>query len=601
MNKKVKSSKITILNNCFYILKQVIMEKPFYYLFYIVAYSILNAIDSVLVIIIFKSILDVVVQKGPFLEVIRILLIYGIGLGGFTTICSIVLLRYNEIVTLKINGIILNKIMRKAAELDIACYDNSEFYDGFVRAVERGKNEITNSILVIVNFTSGLVSIISIAAVMMSINKVLAIMPCIACILNLCFQTKLNKVNLQMNLELDIINRKKNYASKVFYQPQYAKEMRMTKVKEIMVDIFNQSIKEEKKVCKKYGTQIFVLEILNYILSWTMLVYYLPLLYMIYKTVVQKKMTISQLTSMNEANTTMVNSLNSLVSYFLEFQKISLFGEYYRNFMEFPINIEKKSGDEIDSSCPHHFLIQHLYFRFDKDSPYILEDINMIIRPGEKIAIVGRNGAGKSTLIKLLLRLYENTEGTILYNSKEIKTYDIKKYRDIFGVIVQEFQLYAASVAENVIMNEISENSKQKIFNALDIVGMNEKIKSLKYQYQTEVTREFNSEGSLFSGGEAQKIAFSRIFTNNYQVAILDEPSSALDPISEYELNKNMFEAAKDKTVIYISHRLSTTKMADRIYFLDKGKIIEEGNHQELMERDGEYAKLFHIQGTYYQ
>ncbi len=212
--------------------------------------------------------------------------------------------------------------------------------------------------------------------------------------------------------------------------------------------------------------------------------------------------------------------------------------------------------------------------------------------------MVGYNGAGKSTLIKLLLRFYDPTEGEILVNGENIKNFTLESYRNKFGSVFQDFQIYAATVAENVLADQYTNDKEENVLQALLNSEFNI-LPTLRDGIFTELTKEFNKEGIELSGGEAQKLAIARIFAKNCETAILDEPSSALDPISEYQLNNTIMNSF-DKTVIIISHRLSTTKMADVIYMLENGQIIENGSHNELIEANGKYAEMFIKQSEKY-
>lgn len=199
------------------------------------------------------------------------------------------------------------------------------------------------------------------------------------------------------------------------------------------------------------------------------------------------------------------------------------------------------------------------------------------------------------------MRLYDPTSGQILMNGRDIREYDLDAYREKIGVVFQDFKIYAASIAENVMNGDYDpEHDRETVIAALDKAGFSEKLATLEQGVDTTLTREFDKKGTNLSGGEGQKVAIARVFARDYELIIMDEPSSALDPIAEYELNRSILEYAADKTVIFISHRLSTTRMADRIYMFDSGSLIESGSHDELMEMDGKYAAMFRLQAEKY-
>ena len=224
-----------------------------------------------------------------------------------------------------------------------------------------------------------------------------------------------------------------------------------------------------------------------------------------------------------------------------------------------------------------------------------LSDINLTIKPYEKIALVGFNGAGKTTLTNLLLRLYDVSEGSIKIDGEDIRTVKTSEHRNRFAAVFQDFQIFSCNVGENVALD--SSYNSDDVKSALNHSGFDKKLKD---GTQTELLREFDDEGVMLSGGEAQKIAVARAFYKKCPYVILDEPSANLDPIAEYNLNRAMLEAAEDKTVIFISHRLSTTVNADKIYVMEQGRIIESGSHKELMSKNGTYAEMFNLQAEKY-
>jgi ATP-binding cassette subfamily B protein len=220
----------------------------------------------------------------------------------------------------------------------------------------------------------------------------------------------------------------------------------------------------------------------------------------------------------------------------------------------------------------------------------------MTLHPKEKIALVGYNGAGKTTLTNLLLRLYDVTDGEILIDGENIKDFTVESHRNRFAAVFQDFQIFSATLGENVALD--LDFDKDRANNALRHSGYNKKTPN---GLDTQLLREFDDEGIMMSGGESQKVAIARAFYKNCPYIILDEPSANLDPVAEYNLNQAMIEAANEKTVVFISHRLSTTVNADKIYVMENGEIIEQGSHDELMAMNKTYSYMFNLQAEKYQ
>ena len=213
----------------------------------------------------------------------------------------------------------------------------------------------------------------------------------------------------------------------------------------------------------------------------------------------------------------------------------------------------------------------------------------------------GTNGAGKSTLVKLLLRFYDPTAGQILYNGKPLPEYDLEQLRAAFGTVFQDYKNFALSVNENVIGHACTPAEKALAEQALRHSGVWDKIASLPRGADTVLTREFDKAGTGLSGGENQKVSTARLFARDFQIAVLDEPSSALDPVAEYKMYENLLQVTENKTVIFISHRLSSAVLSDRILVLADGQVRESGSHRQLMEQNGLYADMFRLQASGYK
>lgn len=271
-------------------------------------------------------------------------------------------------------------------------------------------------------------------------------------------------------------------------------------------------------------------------------------------------------------------------------------------------NIGKKSKenhrlshkqDEIPNSVGSvRYEMKNVSFSYPGNDKKVLKNINFSIYPGEKIAVVGENGSGKTTLIKVLLGLYTNYSGKITINDQDIKNFDPVSYKDLFSPVFQDFKLLGIRLRENI--SAFKEKKEEDIKTALEDVGMKEFYQ--KHGLNTYLTREFDTEGIEISGGESQKLAMARAINKTSDIFILDEPTAALDPISEYEIYSHFNQITKGKTSLFISHRLSSCKFCDRIIVIDNGEIVQTGTHEDLLsQKTGKYYELWNSQAKYYQ
>ncbi|MDF2538979.1 MAG: transporter related [Herbinix sp.] len=297
------------------------------------------------------------------------------------------------------------------------------------------------------------------------------------------------------------------------------------------------------------------------------------------------------------------NWLNEAVNAYSNLRRANLGVNDYRTFVEIPEVFRHSGGCELPKDKEYPFSIEFVdvSFRYpgaDKDT---ISHLNLKIDGGSKIALVGNNGAGKTTLVKLLSGLYYPTDGNILVNGKLISDYNLEEYHSLVGVVFQEVEIVAFTIAKNVAACTEKDINYDKVHQCLTLAGLKDKIDGLKDKEKTFLTQTINKEGIQLSGGEMQKLMLARALYKDAPLMILDEPTAALDPIAESELYEKYNDLTKDKTSLFISHRLSSTKFCDRILFLENGVIAEDGNHQELMENKGKYARMFDIQSHYYK
>lgn len=323
------------------------------------------------------------------------------------------------------------------------------------------------------------------------------------------------------------------------------------------------------------------------------------------RCIINKTITIGNFTLYLSATSTffecVMTMLNSINSFLHNSRYIDDFRSFYDNEklrINLPETTQKK--EILKPQKSYEFEFQNVSFKYPRAERYALQNISIKINAGERLAVVGLNGAGKSTFIKLLLRLYEPTEGKILLNGTDIQNYDINSYFDVFAPVFQEVNLFAMTFAENISMKAPDETDKELVKKTVIQSGLEEKLNSLEKGLDTQLLKVIYDDGIDLSGGQKQKLALSRALYKNAPVVVLDEPTAALDAIAESKLYSDFDKLIGGKTSIYISHRLSSTQFCNNVAMFKDGKLIEYGTHDSLIKQNGEYANMFKIQAQYY-
>lgn len=272
----------------------------------------------------------------------------------------------------------------------------------------------------------------------------------------------------------------------------------------------------------------------------------------------------------------------------------------FRSFAEFDGGEKEDAGKEVPKEEKYEFVFRNVSFKYPKAEKYALKNLNLTVKAGERLAVVGLNGAGKSTFIKLLLRLYEPTEGEILLNGVNIKEYKKKSYYAVFAPVFQNVELFAFPLAENVSMKAPEETDRERAREKLTDAGLAEKVESLPKGVDTEILKIIYDDGVDLSGGEKQKLALARALYKDAPVVVLDEPTAALDALAESKLYADFDKLIGGKTAVYISHRLSSTQFCQHVAMFKDGEMVEYGTHDSLLAAQGSYAEMFQIQAQYY-
>lgn len=589
--------KVPVFKNIIYALKILYKcHKPFMFWQILAQCSYMIFTLFIQSVLFLKVLLSVVEGVGDFTYYVKMLMIF-FAVGVLSEVIQVVT-DYKGLVGHKIIFKSLNNmIFEKASKVDISCYEDPEFYDKYQRATEI----LTGGLFSAFSYTfatliGGLISFFSVIGIVASIDPMylLFLAPIL---LVLAVEVWKSRVVYKRDLSMTTNNRIKAYAQRTVFLKDFSKDIRTSNIFSVIKSRFDGAVQSNLQILKSYGMKLFIFSMVSSFLGEL-----IPIAgtyaFAGYQFIVTKTLAISgfsvvlsSINSVREATTRIADSFSELSAVALYFQNLYDFFDY-----ESKIISGSRKTDDFES-----LEFKNVSFKYPSAEKYSLKNVSLKINKGETTAVVGINGAGKTTFVKLLLRFYDATDGEILYNGINIKEYDIDDLRNRFATVFQDYKNFALSVNENVICRICDEEDKKVARDALIKSGVYDKIMTLSNGADTVLTREFDENGAGLSGGESQKMATARMFAKNFDIAILDEPSSALDPIAEYKMYENLISATKDKTVIYISHRLSSAVLSDKIFVLGGGSVLESGTHSELMNSDGVYAKMFALQASSYR
>ncbi len=510
------------------------------------------------------------------------------------------------------------KIYEKAQTMDLSCYDDPDFYNDFVlsttqadQCVERfmddGKAflfELTNAVLYF--------------SFLFATDKTGLVLAILCGLVSYLASHAYFRLQEKLKLERLYAERERDYQHRVFYLHDYAKELRLhPEMKELLIRDFDRCNERLNVLNRKYGLRLWFLSLFKEYVPTYLLLYALYLPWLLYQAMVEHAISLSSIVILLAAVRRLIKRTVALIGFLPAFSYNVAFVEKIRRFLAYEPKIV--GGDTTVTGDFDCLTLSHVVFSYQGQNTQsqsnksasdvstrpreILQDINLEIKQGQKIALVGYNGAGKTTLVKLLMRLYDPCQGVIERNGQDIRSLKLSDYRKGIGAVFQDFKLYAASLRENVVMDLCSMDKQEtyRVEHALHRAGFDLSGQKLKYQIETPLTTEFEKDGVNLSGGESQKVAIARTLYRNHDLIIMDEPSSALDPASEFKLNQELKEIAEDKTVIFISHRLATARDADCIYMMKEGRIVEQGTHAQLLKLGGEYCRMWELQAQAYQ
>ena len=517
---------------------------------------------------------------------------------SFTTsrIWSVHITRSNH----KLHAGMQGELYLKARALDQACYDDPEFYNDFIWAIRESDSRAAALRQDCGQLLRQILTVVGTTGVLITMDPFVGLIVLLFVPLGFFFKILSNRIRLQKAEESNPITRRMDYVKRVFYLGNHAKELRQGRISDLLRRDYAEQNEKRIDVEKKYRGKLFWMALISDFLAY-LLFDLVVTCYLIVRYVRDSGFSLGNFSASLNAMWSIYSNSNQIIAKLTKFNEHSIYIEKFRRFIDYEPKVVSGEEKNVPAFC--EMTLRDVSFSYGEGEKRkdVLKNVILTLKKGEKIAFVGYNGAGKTTITKLLMRLYDPTEGEILYNGRSIREFDIDCYRDHIGAVFQDYKIFAASIAENVLGGDYTDDRERAVLSALHSASFDDKLATLPHGIHTQLTREFDKEGTELSGGESQKIAIARVFARPFDIIIMDEPSSALDPIAEYELNQSVMEDARDKTVIFISHRLSTTRMADRIYMFSDGEIIETGSHDELMAQNGKYAEMFRVQAKNYQ
>lgn len=590
-----------VVSNCIYILKRFRKYRPSL-IFFIITGAAAAASMSYIWSFIGKLVIDMIQASaggGDIMPLVKLV--------AATTAAELFIMWLNTVSTVKtglgftyVRLMIIKERIAKTLDMDYEALETPEMLDRLQKAKRATAGDwqgVQGMMTYMQVLFTQIISIIIAIIIMTSFDPLIILVIAVLSYIQFLYFEHIRKKDKKEMWDAMMPHwRKLEYMENVTTDFSYAKDIRLFGMKKFLAkkqkDVYDEELRHWIK-SRQYW-------IYNSIFSHGIsLVRQLIITGWLVYSVIAKDLSIGNFTLYLASAGAFSNAINEVLSALSALRERSAHTDDYRSFMDIP-------GDSGKDTIPvpkvdkYVFTFENVSFKYKGQEKYALRNLNITVAAGEKLAVVGLNGAGKSTFIKLLLRLYDVTEGRILMNGTDIRRFNRAEYYRLFSPAFQDVTVFAFPMAENVSMSPPDETDKNKAEKCVREAGLGDKMDKLEKGIDTELLKVLYDDGVDLSGGEKQKLALARALYKGSDVIVLDEPTAALDALAEYRLYKSFNGLVGNRTAVYISHRLSSTRFCDRVAMFKDGEMTETGTHEELMEKNGDYAEMFRVQAQYY-
>lgn len=561
--------------------------------------TILNLIPTFFNIIIFKVIIDFIEQQRDLIDILVIIGIYATSQFFVSILNYWQWQYYYPKLEIKVTKLMSDLLLNKIIQIDVEKLDDPDFSDKVQRAFDETESRALDVFKHLFFLLNNALTIALSISIVVLLNPLLIFLVVFSIIISFTLELWFIKRKYKKQNEMASVNRKIYYYKDVLRQRNTVSEIRQFPTfKNLFLYKYRESLDDKKEIMVSLSKSGFKKSFVSN-LSYYVLNYSLPIMYLAHQAS-HKIITLGDISALWNAFTTVSSSSREFSEELAVLRECSLFTTNFREIMEYEgvIEVDKTSkGYELNEIETIEF--KDVSFVYPKTENNVIDNVSFKVAKGDVVALVGENGAGKSTIVKLLMRFYDVTDGEILINDTNIKFYNIESVRCVFSSVFQNFQLFSMSFEELISCELVGDQNK--IIKVLTKTGMLEHVTSEGELIGVENTKRFSENGLVLSGGQEQKIAISRMLYKKSSAYIMDEPSSALDPISESKINQIMYDNQQDKILFVISHRLGTTIKSNKILYFEDGKLVESGDHETLMLLGGHYATLFNVQAEKYK